>query len=199
MARALPAAASTRLLPAEALSRTDLPQIGVVSSNPDGLDLVFELPALAVERFSVNGRDFQSVAIPGGGLQGETGQPGIPTFTRMVAIPDGATVLDACEMFVMHRFLAFPVLDEQHRIIRRDGAVRWLEVRSQTFFEDDGEQRRPARTIGAMVDITSRVAEREALQRLLDLLAPRGVEAGTFAANDNECDSNGLHAIGLHV
>jgi magnesium transporter len=36
---------------------------------------------------------------------------------KIVAIPSTATVLDACEMFVMHKFLAFPVVDEQHRVL----------------------------------------------------------------------------------
>ncbi len=36
---------------------------------------------------------------------------------RIIAIPATATVLDACEMFVMHKFLAFPVIDEQRRIL----------------------------------------------------------------------------------
>lgn len=38
-------------------------------------------------------------------------------ITRVVAIPHTATLLDACELFVMHKFLAFPVVDEQHRIV----------------------------------------------------------------------------------
>jgi magnesium transporter len=37
--------------------------------------------------------------------------------SRIVTIPDSATVLDACEFFVMHRFLAFPVVDEQKRLL----------------------------------------------------------------------------------
>jgi magnesium transporter len=36
---------------------------------------------------------------------------------EVVAIPAGATVLDACEFFVLHRFLAFPVIDPQRRLI----------------------------------------------------------------------------------
>jgi magnesium transporter len=38
-------------------------------------------------------------------------------ITRVVAIPQSATLLDACELFVMHKFLAFPVVDEQRRIV----------------------------------------------------------------------------------
>jgi magnesium transporter len=36
---------------------------------------------------------------------------------RVVAVPQGATVLDACEFFVLHRFLAFPVVDPQGRLV----------------------------------------------------------------------------------
>lgn len=38
-------------------------------------------------------------------------------ISRVVAIPETATVLDACEMFVMHKYLAFPVIDAQRRIL----------------------------------------------------------------------------------
>ncbi len=37
--------------------------------------------------------------------------------TRVVAIPRTATVLEACEAFVLHKFLAFPVVDEERRIV----------------------------------------------------------------------------------
>jgi magnesium transporter len=37
--------------------------------------------------------------------------------TRVVAIPDSATVLDACEFFVQYRFLAFPVVDSTRKVL----------------------------------------------------------------------------------
>ena len=36
---------------------------------------------------------------------------------RVVAIPASATVLEACEFFVLYKFLAFPVVDEQRRVV----------------------------------------------------------------------------------
>lgn len=36
---------------------------------------------------------------------------------KVVALPAKATVLDACEFFIQHRFLAFPVVDSEKRII----------------------------------------------------------------------------------
>lgn len=38
-------------------------------------------------------------------------------ITRVAAIPQTATVLEACEAFILHKFLAFPVVDEQRRIV----------------------------------------------------------------------------------
>jgi len=36
---------------------------------------------------------------------------------RVVALPDTATVLEACEAFVLHRFLALPVVDKLQKIV----------------------------------------------------------------------------------
>ena len=36
---------------------------------------------------------------------------------QVVAIPQSATVLDACEFFTLHKLLAFPVVDDQKRLI----------------------------------------------------------------------------------
>ena len=36
---------------------------------------------------------------------------------RVITIPANASVLDACEFFLLHRLLAFPVLDDQRRLL----------------------------------------------------------------------------------
>jgi magnesium transporter len=36
---------------------------------------------------------------------------------RVVAVPASATVLEACELFVTHRFLALPVVDDDRRLV----------------------------------------------------------------------------------
>jgi magnesium transporter len=36
---------------------------------------------------------------------------------KVVAIPSSATVLDACEFFLLHKLLAFPVLDAERRLL----------------------------------------------------------------------------------
>ncbi len=57
------------------------------------------------------------------------------------------------------------IFDIEYRIRRRDGAVRWLQGRSQTFFAGEGAARRPVRTVGGVVDITERREAEEALRR----------------------------------
>lgn len=47
-------------------------------------------------------------------LEATVGEICIP---KPVALPQWATVCDACEMFILHRFLALPVVDAQRRLI----------------------------------------------------------------------------------
>lgn len=46
--------------------------------------------------------------------------------------------------------------DVEHRIVRRDGEVRWIVTRAHTFFDGVGPSMRPVRTVGATTDITER-------------------------------------------
>jgi len=55
---------------------------------------------------------------------------------RVIAIPQTATLLEACEAFVLHKFLAFPVVDEQRRIV---GVVD-VSFFTQEVFEMSGEE-----------------------------------------------------------
>ena len=36
---------------------------------------------------------------------------------EVIALPETATVLDACDLFILHRLLAFPVVDKERRIL----------------------------------------------------------------------------------
>jgi signal transduction histidine kinase len=40
--------------------------------------------------------------------------------------------------------------------VRPDGTVRWTSIRSRTFFEGEGKERHPVRTVGAATDVTDR-------------------------------------------
>ncbi|MEZ5584467.1 MAG: histidine kinase dimerization/phosphoacceptor domain -containing protein [Candidatus Competibacteraceae bacterium] len=60
------------------------------------------------------------------------------------------------------------LFDVEHRIIRRDGAIRWLTTRSQTFFAGEGNACRAVRTVGAVLDTTESVQAEESLKSAFD-------------------------------
>src|SRR5947209_16544353 len=59
---------------------------------------------------------------------------------RVVAIPASATVLDACEFFVLYKFFAFPVVDDQRRVV---GVVD-VSLFAEEILGEREEQARPA-------------------------------------------------------
>jgi magnesium transporter len=61
---------------------------------------------------------------------------------RVVAIPSTATVLDACEFFVLYKFLAFPVLDAERRVM---GVVDVSLFTEEVLEAGDREAETPAR------------------------------------------------------
>ena len=99
--------------------------------------------------------------------------------------------------------------DLEYRIIRPDGALRWVAIRSQTFFEGKGSARHPVRTVGAVEDVT----ERKSAERQIELMQMSVDRCNTAIywvnsnaqvtyANDHACQSLGMprdELIGLHV
>lgn len=92
----------------------------------------------------------------------------LPAFLELVHPEDRETIEAAVQR--AHNPASDGSWDVEHRIIRRDGDIRWLSARSQTFFEGEGDARRPVRTVGAVRDITEATEaehEREMLQAQL--------------------------------
>jgi magnesium transporter len=58
---------------------------------------------------------------------------------RVIAIPSTATVLDACEFFVLYKFLAFPVVDVQRRVV---GVIDANLFAEEILEADETEDRR---------------------------------------------------------
>jgi PAS domain S-box-containing protein len=75
--------------------------------------------------------------------------------------------------------------DVENRVVRRDGELRWLSTRGQTFFEGKGPARWPVRSVGAVVDVTERKRVDEAISRSEALLAEaqRTAHLGSFERN----------------
>jgi PAS domain S-box-containing protein len=57
--------------------------------------------------------------------------------------------------------------DIEHRIVRTDGAVRWIRVRGRALFDWTEGERRATRCLGTFVDITDRKETEERRERIL--------------------------------
>jgi PAS domain S-box-containing protein len=85
------------------------------------------------------------------------------------------------------------LFDVEHRIIRRDGSIRWLTTRSQTFFGDKDGTRRPVRTVGAVRDITeSKRAEEERVKLQAQLTQAQKMESVGLLAGGVAHDFNNI-------
>lgn len=69
-----------------------MPEIDGISLTEEGIRFTVELPELPVADLYVEGREFQILSIPGGDFSGEVGEPAVPVFSRMIAVPEGAEV-----------------------------------------------------------------------------------------------------------
>jgi magnesium transporter len=67
---------------------------------------------------------------------------------RVVAIPATATILDACEFFVLYKFLAFPVVDAQRRVIGIIDANLFAEEILEAGESEDRSRSRGAVLVG---------------------------------------------------
>jgi magnesium transporter len=65
---------------------------------------------------------------------------------RVVAVPATATILDACEFFVLYKFLAFPIVDEQRRVVGVIDANLFAEEILEAG--ESEERQRPTRLVG---------------------------------------------------
>ena len=89
-------------------------------------------------------------------------------------------------------------IDIEYRIKRRDGEIRWVEVRSQTIFDDYDGHRHKTRTVGVVNDITQRKRDQRSLQMMkfsIDNMGDKvtwvNSDAKILYANAAACDSLG--------
>lgn len=82
------------------------------------------------------------------------------------------------------------LFEVEHRILKPDGGIRHIHLRSVTFFDGEGTVRHPVHTIGTVVDITDR-KNAEAQQRQASKMEAIGTFAGGIAHEFN----NSLTAV----
>lgn len=103
------AAALELRAPAAALA----PTVEVLGETESGLRLSLALPTLAVEEFTIDGERYQALTLPGGAIAGEDGRAGLPTFTRLVALPAGMQARVAAVRPSERRLAGYRVLPVQ--------------------------------------------------------------------------------------
>jgi magnesium transporter len=64
---------------------------------------------------------------------------------QLVTIPAKATVLDACEFFVLYKFFAFPIIDENRRVV---GVIDVSLFAEEVLQAGDRETRKPSVPVG---------------------------------------------------
>src|ERR1700720_4775221 len=67
---------------------------------------------------------------------------------RVVAVPANATILDACEFFVLYKFLAFPVVDEERHVVGVIDANLFTEEILEAGDTEDQSRSREAVAVG---------------------------------------------------
>lgn len=92
----------------------------------------------------------------------------LANFVASVHPEDRARITTAIER--AHDPAGDGIYDVEHRIVHRNGDVRWIVTRSQTTFVGQGEARRKLRTVGADIDVTDRKRQEAELQRYREQL-----------------------------
>jgi PAS domain S-box-containing protein len=95
----------------------------------------------------------------------------VASFLQRVVPEDRAALAEAIHR--AHDPAGDGMFGLDYRIARADGRVRWLSTRAQTFFQGEGSERRPCRTVGAAVDVTE---HRQFAARLERAVAERTAE-----------------------
>lgn len=61
----------------------------LLTESTTGCDVLFELNAMTRETLVIDNVTYQALMISGGGISGSEGHPGLPTYSGMVAVPEG--------------------------------------------------------------------------------------------------------------
>jgi magnesium transporter len=101
--------------------RTELARLSIAHTVGEAIEAIRQapMPARIVYFYVVDEEGHLKGVIPSRSLLLTASEVRIADIMLkgVIAIPQSATVLDACEFFVLHRFLAFPVVDSERRLV----------------------------------------------------------------------------------
>jgi PAS domain S-box-containing protein len=89
----------------------------------------------------------------------------LPAYLELTHPEDGAVIAAAVQS--SHDPAGTGQYRIEHRIVLRDGSIRWINVLSRTSFADIASERRPITTIGTIADITDLKQAKETLRENL--------------------------------
>jgi len=104
-------------------STDETPQVVVKQRSSTGMTLELELSALERIDLELAGENYQLLSITDGSHAGQDGQAALPTFTKLVAIPDRAAVRSLGTSSEITRLSGYRVLPLQSSEIR-DGVAK---------------------------------------------------------------------------
>jgi len=81
-----------QVVPVRLQDEGDLARINLLNNKSDGLTLQLQVPVLETGRITIGDREFDSLSVPGGEIQGDPGQPALPVVSSLVALPSGMTL-----------------------------------------------------------------------------------------------------------
>ena len=187
---ALAAADSTPLI-LDSKNTDDGPTARVLVAESGQLRVEYRLPWLDVAQVDIDGQRYQALSIPDGGLAGEEGQPGLPTFSKLLAIPPGKGVSVRVVTSDEQRFTGY-------RVLPVDGGDTGMQADAGTVNDDRDQPAATVVSVGApalvrglrVVPVTIHPVSYDAARGEISVLSNVTVEF-TFTGEDRRNDPAG--------
>jgi len=94
---------------------SETPELKLMQSDGSGCRVSFSLSNILLEKSGTDGSEYSSMQIAGGGISGISGETGIPTFSGMLAVPDGLKIsvtAQALEKVIVPDLIIRPLQDD---------------------------------------------------------------------------------------
>jgi hypothetical protein len=113
------------------------PEVSILSSNASELTLHISFPGMNVAEVTKQGHSYQALSIPGGGQTYKLGWAELPTWSRFVAVPGGATPRVKVIYHDSRILSGYQVYPTQELPVDKVGADQPEFVRDGEFYQRD--------------------------------------------------------------